>query len=60
MVLLERSLVARGAAGVGKDLDEADLAQDVERAVDRAEADGRHLGAHAHEDRLGRKVCPVA
>jgi hypothetical protein len=36
MVLLERRLVARRDSGERKGLHEADLAQDVERAVDRS------------------------
>ena len=58
VVLVERRLVARRAA-VRKDLHQADRAQDVERAVDRSEADGRQLRADAFVDRLGGQVRAV-
>jgi len=59
MVLLEGRLVARRAAAEGEDLDQADLAQDVEGPVDRAEADARLLAPDTLEDRFSRKVPPV-
>lgn len=58
MVLVECGLVARGAAE-GEDLDQTDPPQDVERSVDRSQADGRQLGADALVDRLGGQVGSV-
>lgn len=58
VVLVERGFVPRRAAEA-EDLDQADPAQDVERAVDRAEAYRRQLGADALVDRLGGQVGAV-
>jgi len=59
VVLVERGFVLRRAAGMGEDLDQADTAQDVERAVDRAEADAGQFEPHAFEDGLGAEVLAV-
>jgi hypothetical protein len=58
MVLVEGGFVPRGAAK-GEDLDQTDPAQDVERAIDRPQADGRQLGANPLVDRLGGQVGAV-
>lgn len=58
VVLVEGGFVPRGAAE-GEDLDQADPAQDVERTVDRPQADRRKLGPHPLVDRLGGQVRAV-
>jgi hypothetical protein len=58
MVLVERGLVARGAA-VGEDLHQADRAQDIERAVDRSQTYRRERDADPLVDRLGGQVSAV-
>ena len=59
VVFFQRRFVFGGAAGVGEDLDQADAAQDIERAVDRSEADAGQLRAGALEDRLRAEVASV-
>jgi len=60
MVLLERRLVARRDSAEGKDLNQSDFPQDVQRPVDRSEAHAGQVRADALEDRLGREVRPIA
>lgn len=56
MVFDQGGFVAGGASRKGKGLNQTDFTKDIERAVDRPEAHGGHLVAHALENRLRRKV----
>ena len=57
-MLVERGFVARRPAE-GEDLDQTDPAQDIERSVDRPQADGWQLGADALVNRLRGQVGAV-